>query len=67
MARHSGEIKWRGKLVWVSELLAGEPVGLHQVDNDRWDVYFGMVKLGQLNERTWRIDRPASYKKRKKT
>ena len=67
MIRHNGEIKWRGKLVWVSQVLAGEPVGLCQVDNDRWGVYFGMVKLGQLDERTGRIERPASHEKRKNT
>jgi len=67
MVRHSGEIKWRGKLVWASEMLTGEPVGLYQVDNDRWTVYFGMVKLGELDERTGRIERPESHRKRKNT
>lgn len=67
MVRHSGEIKWRGKLVYVSQLLTGEPIGLYQVDNDRWAVYFGMVKLGQLDETTGRIERPASQIKRKNT
>jgi transposase InsO family protein len=64
---HSGEIKWRGSFVYVSQLLAGEPVGLHQVNNDRWAVYFGMVKLGELDERTGRIKRPASHVRRKNT
>lgn len=67
MVRYSGEIKWRGSFVYVSQLLAGEPVGLYQMDNDRWAVYFGMVKLGQLDERIGRIERPASHAKRKNT
>jgi hypothetical protein len=28
--RQNGDIKWKGKLVYVSEALAGEPVALKQ-------------------------------------
>jgi hypothetical protein len=53
---HSGEIKWQGQFVYVSQLLTGEPVGLYQVDEHLWRVYFGMLLLGLLDTRTHRIE-----------
>ena len=53
--RHSGEIKWRGKLVYVSETLVGEPVGLQQKEEHLWVVQFGFHPLGVLDELAGRI------------
>jgi transposase InsO family protein len=47
--RHNGEIKWRGRLVFLSEVLAGEPVGLEETDDDRWIVCYGPIELGSLD------------------
>jgi hypothetical protein len=55
--------------VLVSHLLAGEYVGLEQVADDIWAVYFGPVSLGWLHTRrgaildhdgspTWKAKRP---------
>lgn len=46
----SGEIKWRGKFVYLSQLLAAEPVGLYQIDDRHWRVYFGCLPLGILDD-----------------
>lgn len=54
--RHNGEIKWQGRLLYVSEVLAKEPVGLRQVDNDRWELRYSFHLLGYLNERTGTIE-----------
>ena len=52
-------IRWKNKgkggRVCVSHLLAGEYVGLEEVDNELWNVYFGPVWLGRLDERLMRI------------
>lgn len=53
---HSGQIKWQGHFIYVSQLLAGEPVGLYQLDEHTWRVYFGMLQLGLLDTRTQRIE-----------
>jgi putative transposase len=53
---HSGQIKWQGQFVYVSQLLVGEPVGLYQIDEHLWRVYFGMLLLGVLDTRTQRIE-----------
>jgi putative transposase len=54
--RHNGEIKWRGRLLYVAQLLAKEPVGLTPIDNDRWALRYSFHLLGYLNERTGRIE-----------
>lgn len=54
VSKNSG-IKWKKKRVLVSHLLAGEYVGLEEVDYGLWNVYFGPVWLGRLCERTLRI------------
>ncbi len=40
----------------MTHTLAGEYVGLEEVDDGLWDVYFGPVKLGRMNERILRIE-----------
>jgi|GEM_PF-7078581 len=35
-------------MVFVSEVLAGEPVGLHDIGNDVWRLKYGPVVLGTL-------------------
>jgi transposase InsO family protein len=53
--RHNGEIKWKSKMIYVSQTLAGEPVGLLQVGEDLWQLNFSFHHLGTLNERTMKI------------
>ena len=50
VSRNSG-IRWKKHWVCVTHTLAGEYVGLEEVDDGLWDVYFGPVKLGRMNER----------------
>jgi putative transposase len=48
--RQNGEIKWRGALVFLSEALVGEPVGLVESETDgRWRVSYGPIELGTLD------------------
>lgn len=47
--RPRGYIKWRGAEVYLSEILAKEPVGLCEVGTDAWAVYFGPLLLGVLD------------------
>jgi transposase InsO family protein len=53
--RHNGDIKWKGKMIYVSQALAGEPVGLLQVSDEFWQVKFSFHPLGLLEERTGKI------------
>lgn len=54
--RHNGEIRWKGQLLYVSGVLAGEPIGLRQRDENRWDVYFSFCLLGTLDEVSGKIE-----------
>src|SRR6266581_1314226 len=49
--RHNGEIKWRGELLYLSETLAKEPVGLKPIDEGRWELRYSFHLLGILDER----------------
>lgn len=55
--RSNGQIKWHGKLVFVSEALIGEPIGLRQIDAARWQLLFCSMPLGVINERLSTIER----------
>jgi len=54
-ARHvrtNGSIRWRGSLIFVSETLIGEYVGLDQIDDHHFALYFGPLPLAILDDHT---------------
>jgi len=55
MVRHNGEIKWRGERIYVSEVLAKEPLGLKPIDSDKWELCYSFHLLGTFDERTKKI------------
>lgn len=54
--RHNGEIKWKGRLIYVGQVLAKEPIGLKAVDNERWAIYYSFLPIGFLNEKTMKVE-----------
>jgi putative transposase len=52
----NGGIRWNSQWVNVSITCAGEYVGLEEIDDGIWNVYFGPLKLGRLLERYMRIE-----------
>jgi putative transposase len=52
----AGGMRWSRHWVNVSQALLGENVGLEQVQDGLWDVYFGVKRLGRLDERHMRIE-----------
>lgn len=52
----NGGIRWRSQWVNVSIVCAGEYVGLEEIDDGIWNVYFGPLKIGRLLERYMRIE-----------
>ena len=52
----NGGIRWNRDWVNVSIVCVGEYVGLEEIDNGIWNVYFGPLKLGRLIERHMRIE-----------
>lgn len=52
----NGGIRWNKQWVNVSSTCIGEYVGLEEIDDGIWDVYFGRLKLGRLLERRMKIE-----------
>ncbi len=48
-------MKWKGGLIYVSKTLIGEPIGLRQIEDQAWEVYYSSYRLGILNETLGRI------------
>ena len=47
--RSNGEIKWRGELIFVSQVLVGEPVGIDQTETGQWRVRYAGIELGFID------------------
>jgi putative transposase len=52
----NGGIRWNKAWVNVSTTCIGEYVGLEEIDDGVWTVYFGALKLGRLLERKMKIE-----------
>src|SRR6266403_4578472 len=52
----NGGIRWSSRWVNVSTVCIGEYVGLEEIDDGIWNVYFGPLRLGRLSERHMRIE-----------
>lgn len=50
--RRTGEFRFRGHAIFLSEVLAGERIGLEEVDDGIWSIYFFDRLLARLDERT---------------
>lgn len=47
--RQAGTIKWKGRELFVSQVLSGEPVGLFERHNDELELRYGPVVLGHID------------------
>jgi len=52
----NGGIRWKKDWINVSTVCIGEYVGLEEIDDGIWNVYFGPLKLGRLIERHMKIE-----------
>jgi hypothetical protein len=59
-------IRWQSGWVNVSHALAGEYVGLGEIDDGEWDLYFGRMKLGRFHERLRRVEDAQGHLARKR-
>ena len=58
--RPTGEIKWGGDLVFISEALAGETVGVAETEDGDWIVRFAAVDLGLIDRTSKKLRRFAA-------
>ncbi|HLY52148.1 MAG TPA: IS481 family transposase [Steroidobacteraceae bacterium] len=55
--RSNGEIRWAGELIFVSEVLVGEPVGVEETETGDWRVHFADIELGFIDAKRRRLSR----------
>lgn len=56
--RPNGCIRWRGKELYVGQVLAAEPVAVLQVADAEWQVVFGPILLGTFGPHATGLTRP---------
>lgn len=49
--RNNGQIRFKGQMYFLTNLLDDQPVGLKQIDNDSWDIYYYFYPIATLNLR----------------
>lgn len=70
--KSQGDLNWKNRHIYLSETLAGELIGLRQVSDSLWDIYFAKTKLAQLDTHTSKLvhlpkrRKPINGKKNKK-
>lgn len=48
----NGSIRWNAAQIFVTTALAGQHIGLEEIGDGIWAVYFGTAQIGRLNART---------------
>ena len=55
--RHCGEIKFMGRMFLITNLLAGQPVGLREIADGVWQLQFSFYALGSIDLRKNKVIR----------
>jgi len=55
MVRLNGSIRWHSKLIYVGGALTSEPIGLEQIDEHRYNVYFTDLKIGMMDTELMKV------------
>lgn len=51
--KRGGEVRFKGRTIFVAQALARELVGLTEVDDGVWSINFMSFEIGRIDERTW--------------
>jgi hypothetical protein len=50
-----GYVSWRGRMLFLTEVLGGEDVGFEEIDDGIWMLFFDTIRLARFDERTHRL------------
>jgi transposase InsO family protein len=53
--RPSGQIKWKGRNLQISQALIGREIGFQPAGDGQWTIYFEGLELGAFDERNHRL------------
>lgn len=62
----NGGVRFKRRWVNISHVLKGLHVGMEEVGDGVWDVYFGPLRLGQFDERHWKLEDALGRRARKR-
>jgi transposase InsO family protein len=62
-----GSLKWRGERTFLSEILARETVGLMEMDDELYEVYYGPVLLGWFDAHSHVFAEDRTPRRRRRT
>jgi transposase InsO family protein len=62
----SGEVKHQGRRFFLSEVLEGQIVGLEEIDDEYYRLWFGPAELGLLDRRQWQMKQSARKRWRRR-
>jgi transposase InsO family protein len=62
----SGEVKHQGQRFFLSEVLEGQIVGLEEIDDECYRLWFGPAELGLLDRRQWQMKQSARKRRRRR-
>ncbi len=55
--RHDGEIKFKGRMFYITQLLTGQPIALKEIGDSLWQIQYGFYGLGSIDLRKNKIIR----------
>jgi transposase InsO family protein len=50
-----GTFSWKGESLYVGPALGGQPVGLKQIDDDEWELFYGPLLIGAVLSRDGKV------------
>jgi len=53
----AGVLYWKGRRIFISEILHGESIGFEVINDGLWSIYFAQVLLGRYDEREDELQR----------
>jgi len=53
--RNNGEIRFKGRMYFLTNLLDDQPVGLKQINEDQWVIYYSFYRIATLDLRKNKI------------
>jgi hypothetical protein len=59
-------VKHQGRRFFLSEVLGGEVVGLEEIDEQHYRLWFGPAELGLLDRRQWQMQESARRGRRRR-
>jgi len=61
-----GEFYWKSEPVFLSETLRGQTIGLAEIADERWQIYFGNLELGTFDSKTMKVVHKEGAKRRRR-